>query len=41
MGETSSRENIMTFLGALEALLQESGCLENPGAGLAAAGFDN
>lgn len=41
MGETSSRENIRTFLGALEALLEESGCLESPGAGLAAAGFDN
>ena len=37
MGETSSRENIMTFLGALEALLKESGCLETPGAGLEAA----
>ena len=37
MGETSSRENIMTFLGALEALLQKSGCLESPGAGLEAA----
>jgi len=37
MGETSSRENIMTFLGALEALLKESGCLATPGAGLEAA----
>ncbi|MEC7777250.1 MAG: alanine--glyoxylate aminotransferase family protein, partial [Planctomycetota bacterium] len=37
MGETSSRENIVTFLGALEALLQESGRLESPGAGLDAA----
>jgi alanine-glyoxylate transaminase/serine-glyoxylate transaminase/serine-pyruvate transaminase len=37
MGETSSKENILTFLGALEALLQESGCLETPGAGLEAA----
>ena len=37
MGETSSGENIMTFLGALEALLKESGHLETPGAGLEAA----
>ena len=37
MGETSSRENIMAFLGALEALLKESGHLETPGAGLEAA----
>ena len=37
MGETSSRENIMSFLGALEALLQNSGQLESPGAGLDAA----
>jgi alanine-glyoxylate transaminase/serine-glyoxylate transaminase/serine-pyruvate transaminase len=37
MGETSSRENIMTFLGALEALLQGAGLLESPGAGLDAA----
>ena len=37
MGETSSRKNIMTFLGALEALLQNSGQLESPGAGLDAA----
>jgi alanine-glyoxylate transaminase/serine-glyoxylate transaminase/serine-pyruvate transaminase len=37
MGEASSRESIMTFLGALEALLQKSGCLESPGAGLEAA----
>ena len=37
MGETSSRKNIMTFLSALEALLQNSGQLESPGAGLDAA----
>ena len=37
MGETSSRANIMAFLGALEALLKESGHLETPGAGLEAA----
>ena len=37
MGETSSGENIMAFLGALEALLKESGHLETPGAGLEAA----
>ena len=41
MGETSSPENIRTFLGALEALLEESGRLDSPGAGLAAAGFDS
>ncbi|HBO51825.1 MAG: alanine--glyoxylate aminotransferase family protein [Planctomycetota bacterium] len=40
MGETSSRESIMTFLGALEALLQASGCLESPGSGLEAAAAD-
>ena len=37
MGETSSRENITTFLGALETLLQAAGRLESPGAGLDAA----
>jgi len=37
MGETSSRENIMTFLGALETLLQNAGLLDRPGAGLDAA----
>ena len=41
MGETSSPENIRTFLGALEALLEESGRLDSPGAGLTAAGFDS
>ena len=41
MGETSSPENIRAFLGALEALLEESGRLDSPGAGLAAAGFDS
>jgi len=41
MGETSSPGNIRTFLGALEALLEESGRLDSPGAGLAAAGFDS
>ncbi|MEC7922792.1 MAG: alanine--glyoxylate aminotransferase family protein [Planctomycetota bacterium] len=41
MGETSSPENIRTFLGALEALLEASGRLDSPGAGLAAAGFDS
>ena len=39
MGETSSADNIRTFLEALECLLEDSGCLERPGAGLAAAGF--
>ena len=41
MGETSSPENIRTFLGALEALLEASGRLGSSGAGLAAAGFDS
>ena len=39
MGETSSRDNIRTFLAALECLLEESGRLKRPGTGLAAAGF--
>ena len=37
MGETSSRENIMTFLGALEALLEREGHTGSVGAGLEAA----
>ena len=39
MGETSSLDNIRTFLAALECLLEDSGRLKRPGAGLAAAGF--
>ena len=39
MGETSSPDNIRTFLAALECLLEDSGRLKRPGAGLAAAGF--
>ena len=39
MGETSSADNIRTFLEALECLLEDSGRLERPGAGLAAAGL--
>ncbi len=41
MGETSSTENIRTFLGALETLLEQAGQLEVRGAGLAAAGLDD
>ena len=37
MGETSSRENIMTFLGALETLLEREGHTGSVGAGLDAA----
>ena len=37
MGETSSRENIMTFLGALETLLEREGHAGRVGAGLDAA----
>ena len=33
MGETSSADNIRTFLEALECLLEDSGRLERPGAG--------
>jgi alanine-glyoxylate transaminase/serine-glyoxylate transaminase/serine-pyruvate transaminase len=37
MGETSRRENVLRFLGALEDLLYREGVLEKIGAGLAAA----